>query len=41
MLFAAGVLLVYPKAYSNIAGFALVAVVLGLQWFLKPSTRTS
>jgi TRAP transporter 4TM/12TM fusion protein len=41
MLFAAGVLLVYPKAYSNIAGFALVAVVLGLQWFLKPATRTS
>jgi TRAP transporter 4TM/12TM fusion protein len=41
MLFAAGVLLVYPKTYSNVAGFALVAVVLGLQWFLKPSTRTS
>ena len=41
MLFAAGVLLVYPKTYSNVAGFALVAVVLGLQWFLKPATRTS
>jgi TRAP-type uncharacterized transport system fused permease subunit len=41
MLFAAGVLLVYPKTYSNVAGFALVAVVLGLQWFLKPSTQTS
>jgi TRAP transporter 4TM/12TM fusion protein len=41
MLFAAGVLLVYPKTYSNVAGFALVAVVLGLQWFLRPATRTS
>ena len=41
MLFVAGVLLVYPKTWSNAAGFALVAAVLGLQWFLKPSTRTS
>ena len=30
LLFAAGVLLVYPKTYSNVAGFALVAVVLGV-----------
>jgi len=41
MLFVAGVLLVYPKTWSNVAGFALVAIVLGLQWFLKPATPTS
>jgi TRAP transporter 4TM/12TM fusion protein len=41
MLFVAGVLLVYPKTLFDAIGFVLVAVVLGLQWFHKPSTRTS
>jgi TRAP transporter 4TM/12TM fusion protein len=41
MLFVAGVLLVYPKTLFDVVGFALVAVVLALQWFHKPSTRTS
>jgi TRAP transporter 4TM/12TM fusion protein len=41
MLFLAGVLLVYPKTFSNVAGFALVVAVLAMQWFIRPATRTS
>jgi TRAP-type uncharacterized transport system fused permease subunit len=41
MLFVAGVLLVYPKTLLDVAGFALVAVVLALQWFRKPSPAIS
>jgi TRAP transporter 4TM/12TM fusion protein len=41
MLLAAGVLLVYPKTLFDAIGFALVMVVLALQWFRKPSTPTS
>jgi len=41
MLFVAGVLLVYPKTLFDAIGFGLVAVVLALQWFHKPSTPTS
>ncbi|HSA89975.1 MAG TPA: TRAP transporter fused permease subunit, partial [Burkholderiales bacterium] len=41
MLFIAGVLLVYPKTLFDAVGFGLVAVVLALQWFHKPATRTS
>jgi TRAP-type uncharacterized transport system fused permease subunit len=36
MLFVAGVLLVYPKALFDIIGFAMVAVVVGLQLWTKP-----
>jgi TRAP transporter 4TM/12TM fusion protein len=41
MLFIAGVLLVYPRTLFDAVGFGLVAVVLALQWFQKPATRTS
>jgi hypothetical protein len=41
MLFVAGVLLVYPKTLFDVAGFGLVAVVLALQWFRRPSPATS
>jgi TRAP transporter 4TM/12TM fusion protein len=41
MLIVAGFLLVYPKALFDAIGFGLVIVVLALQWFRKPSTRTS
>jgi TRAP-type uncharacterized transport system fused permease subunit len=41
MLLVAGVLLVYPKTAFDLIGFALVAVVLALQWFRKPATATS
>ncbi|HEX2648961.1 MAG TPA: TRAP transporter fused permease subunit [Burkholderiales bacterium] len=41
MLIVAGFLLVYPKTLFDAVGFALVAIVLALQWFIKPSTRTS
>jgi TRAP transporter 4TM/12TM fusion protein len=41
MLVVAGFLLVYPKALFDAIGFALVAVVLAMQWFRKPSTQTS
>src|SRR5712671_3987928 len=41
MLIVAGFLLVYPKALFDVIGFVLVLVVLGMQWFLKPSTQTS
>lgn len=41
MLFIAGVALVYPKTLFDAMGFALVAVVLALQWFRKPSIQTS
>src|SRR6185295_6550002 len=37
----AGFLLVYPKALFDAIGFGLVAVVLAMQWFRKPSTPTS
>jgi TRAP-type uncharacterized transport system fused permease subunit len=35
MLIVAGFLLVYPKAAFDIIGFALVVVVVLLQWFKK------
>ncbi len=41
MLVAAGFLLVYPTGAADVAGFALVVVVLALQWFGKPATATS
>ncbi len=41
MLIVAGFLLVYPGMATNIPGFALVAVVLALQWFRRPSLQTS
>ncbi|MEW6688346.1 MAG: TRAP transporter fused permease subunit [Pseudomonadota bacterium] len=41
MLIVAGVLLVYPKAALDVIGFGLVAIVLALQWFRKPSIQTS
>ena len=41
MLIAAGFLLVYPTGAADLAGFALVVVVLALQWFHKPATATS
>jgi TRAP-type uncharacterized transport system fused permease subunit len=36
MLFVAGVMLVYPRALFDIIGFAMVAVVVGLQLWHKP-----
>jgi TRAP transporter 4TM/12TM fusion protein len=41
MLIAAGFLLVYPTGAADLMGFALVVVVLALQWFHKPATATS
>jgi TRAP-type uncharacterized transport system fused permease subunit len=41
MLIVAGFLLVYPKTIFDAIGFALVVIVLALQWFTKPSTQTS
>jgi TRAP transporter 4TM/12TM fusion protein len=41
MLLVAGVLLVYPKTLFDAIGFGLVAIVLALQWFRKPSIQTS
>jgi TRAP transporter 4TM/12TM fusion protein len=41
MLIAAGFLLVYPTGAADLVGFALVVVVLALQWFRKPATVTS
>ncbi len=41
MLLVAGVMLVYPKTLFDVIGFGLVAIVLVLQWFQKPSPRTS
>src|SRR5438552_19064701 len=41
MLIVAGFLLVYPKTLFDIAGFALVAVVLATQWFRRPSAQPS
>ena len=41
MLIVAGFLLGYPKTLFDAVGFALVVIVLALQWFIKPSTRTS
>jgi TRAP transporter 4TM/12TM fusion protein len=41
MLIVAGVMLVYPKTLFDAAGFALVALVLALQWLYRPATRTS
>jgi TRAP-type uncharacterized transport system fused permease subunit len=35
MLLVAGFLLVYPKALFDAIGFALVVVVLLMQWFKK------
>jgi TRAP transporter 4TM/12TM fusion protein len=41
ILIVAGVMLVYPKTLFDVAGFAMVAIVLALQWFRKPSIQTS
>jgi TRAP transporter 4TM/12TM fusion protein len=41
ILIVAGVMLVYPKTLFDVAGFALVAIVLALQWLYKPSIQTS
>jgi len=35
------VMLVYPHKTLDIVGFALVAVVIFLQWFQRPAIRTS
>ena len=40
-LIVAGVMLVYPKTLFDAAGFGLVAIVLAMQWFRKPSIQTS
>jgi hypothetical protein len=32
MLLAAGLLLVYPKAWADVSGLVLMAVVITLQW---------
>jgi TRAP-type uncharacterized transport system fused permease subunit len=41
MLLVAGLLLVYPAKAFDIVGFALVLLVLAMQWFHRPATRTS
>src|SRR6202165_1360696 len=41
MLIVAGFLLVYPKALFDAIGFALVVLVLVMQWLRRASTRTS
>src|SRR5437588_4336052 len=41
MLSVAGFLLVYPKALFDAVGFALVVLVLTMQWLRPVSTRTS
>jgi TRAP transporter 4TM/12TM fusion protein len=41
MLLVAGVMLVYPSKLLDAVGFALVAVVLALQWFRKSAPATS
>ncbi len=41
MLLVAGVALVYPDTAFDIAGFGLVAAVLCMQWFRRPSVQTS
>jgi TRAP transporter 4TM/12TM fusion protein len=42
MLIVAGFLLVYPKAAADVVGFALVVIVVLMQWFRKaPTTQTS
>src|SRR3989454_142280 len=41
MLSVAGFLLVYPKALFDAVGFALVVLVLVMQWLRRASTRTS
>ncbi len=41
MLVVAGFLLVYPKALFDAVGFALVVLVLVMQWLPRASTRTS
>jgi len=41
MLIVAGFMLVYPTALFDVIGFGLVAIVLAMQWFRKPSTPTS
>jgi TRAP transporter 4TM/12TM fusion protein len=41
MLLVAGVMLVYPAKALDIVGFALVVLVLGLQWFHRPAIQTS
>jgi len=41
MLSVAGFLLVYPKARFDAVGFALVVLVLTMQWLRPVSTRTS
>src|SRR5205809_2522083 len=41
MLIVAGFLLVYPKALFDAVGFALVVLVLVMQWLRRASTRTS
>src|SRR5881396_1317000 len=41
MLIVAGLALVYPKALFDAVGFALVVLVLVMQWLRRASTRTS
>jgi TRAP-type uncharacterized transport system fused permease subunit len=41
LLVLAGFLLVYPTQAADLAGFALVIVVLATQWLRKPALRTS
>jgi TRAP-type uncharacterized transport system fused permease subunit len=41
MLLVAGVLLVYPAKAFDIVGFALVIIVVLMQWLRKPSIQTS
>jgi TRAP-type uncharacterized transport system fused permease subunit len=41
MLIVAGVMLVYPSKLFDVVGFGVVALVLFMQWFRKPSIRTS
>jgi TRAP-type uncharacterized transport system fused permease subunit len=43
MLLVSGFLLVYPKALFDVIGFALVVIVLLLQWFKKeePAKRAA
>jgi TRAP-type uncharacterized transport system fused permease subunit len=41
MLLVAGLMLVYPAKAFDVVGFALVLIVLAMQWFHRPAIRTS
>ena len=41
MLIVAGILLVYPGTTSDMIGFGLVAIVLALQFLVKPHAKAA